>query len=103
MNYGNIEKNTAAGRVFEYLKARLGQWVDGWSLTVETKTTAISTRVSEIRVQVDRLGYAVEMKREKGEDGRPKFFYRLVMRKGLVHNTVEDVRKVVKERFGVTS
>lgn len=100
MNFGNIEKDTAAGRVFKYLKERLNEWVDGWTLTVETKTTAISTRISEVRAQVDRLGYDVEMKRGKDEEGRPRFFYRVTLRKGLVHNTVEEVRQVVKERFG---
>lgn len=78
MNFGNIEKDTAAGRLFSFLDARRGEWVDGWTLTVETRTTAVSTRISEVRAQVDRLGLAVETKRETDVDGRPRFLYRLV-------------------------
>ena len=81
MHAGSIDtQETAAGRVYAVLREREGQWVGGWDLQQEAVTTAVSTRVSEVRSQLERdawRGEAVEMKQE----GR-KFFYRLVAAKG---------------------
>ena len=89
---------TKPGRVFAYLDARLRQveedgacfmaspWIDGWSLSTACQSTAIGTRISEIRAQLpggdlfspanaDRLrGYEMPSARQTA-DG---FFYRLV-------------------------
>ena len=76
MHYGSIDKSSACARVLEVLKSKAGEWVSGWDLTVNSFTTAVGTRISEIRAQSARLaelGYKLEMKRE----GRG-FFYRVV-------------------------
>jgi len=73
MYLGSIESDlTAAGRVYSYLKRRMNKWCDAWWLTVDTKTTAISTRISEVRHQLPP-DERIEKKQVKG-----KFFYRLV-------------------------
>lgn len=81
MHAGSIDSpNTAAGRVYAVLRAHRGAWVGGWDLQQEALTTAVSTRVSEVRLQLDALpgrGETVEIKQE----GR-KFFYRLAASKG---------------------
>lgn len=83
MHYGNIENGrSAAGRVFNVLVESLGSWVSGWDLTIRARTSAVGTRVSEIRAQhstLDRLGLAVETSRQVDpESGNPAFFYRVV-------------------------
>jgi len=70
MHAGSIESDTAANRVYSYLRANRGHWIGGWRLTLDTETTAISTRISEIRHQLP-VGEAIETKQE----GR-RFFYR---------------------------
>lgn len=78
MHAGSIENpQGAAGRVYEYLKGRLGDWVDGWELGQECKSNAVSTRVSEVRHQAFRLGMVVESEQR----GR-KWFYRLRLIEG---------------------
>ena len=91
---------TKPGRVFAYLVARLRRveedgecfmaspWIDGWSLSAACHSTAIGTRISEIRQQLpggplfdpanaDRLrGYEMP-KALQISDG---FYYRLVRR-----------------------
>ena len=76
MHTGNIDNpETAAGRVYNVLKGHYGEWLGGWELTQYAQTTAVSTRISEIRAQLtldpDRRE-KVEMKR----DGR-YFYYRI--------------------------
>ena len=52
MHVGSIDSDlTAAGRVYSYLR-RYREWVGSWTLTYDTHTTAISTRISEIRYQL---------------------------------------------------
>jgi len=73
MHVGSIESElTAAGRVYAYLAHRRGSWVDSWRLTLDTQTTAISTRISEIRHQLPPTEDV-----EVNQIGR-KFYYRLV-------------------------
>jgi len=73
MHPGSIESDlTAAGRVYAYLGHHRGCWVDAWRLTLDTRTTAISTRISEIRHQLPR-NERIEVK----QVGRG-FYYRLV-------------------------
>lgn len=72
MHAGKIATtDTAAGRVYHYLKGLDGQWVDGWTLALSTRTTAVSTRVSEIRHQL--TDERIEVKFE-----RKGWWYRLV-------------------------
>lgn len=50
MNRGSIDNaKTGAGRVYAVLKRMDGEWIGGWDLTVAAGTTAVSTRVSEVR------------------------------------------------------
>ena len=60
MHAGSINGSSAAGRVFRYLRENVGEWIDGWTLTMECRVTAVGTRVSEIRSQIDGTGYAIE-------------------------------------------
>ena len=74
MHFGRIENDTAAGRVFKLLRANAGEWIDAWTLTLACRTTAISTRISEIRHQlVADERYAIESLYEDG-----KWYYRVV-------------------------
>jgi len=78
MSYGRLDRDTAAARVYRYLLNHKGMWLDGWTLTMATKTSAISTRISEIRQQLPENGrYAVERKQE----GQAQY-YRIVEREG---------------------
>lgn len=53
MHVGNISNvHTAAGRVYAYLVEHVNNWCDAWTLTIACETTAISTRISEVRHQV---------------------------------------------------
>jgi hypothetical protein len=72
MHSGRIDSNTAAGRVYLYLIGLGGRWVGGWELAMATQTTAISTRISEIRHQLAGTGRRVETMR----DGN-RWFYRI--------------------------
>ena len=75
MHCGKLTTNSAAGRVYRELRrwSQFGSgWVNGWQLSVNARTTAVSTRISEIRHQLppnERI--------EKKQDGRG-FYYRLV-------------------------
>jgi len=83
MNYGNIHGNTKCGKVYRYLLARLGWWQDAWSLTLNTESTAISTRISEVRQQLP-----ASLTLEHRVDGG-KHFYRL-MPSGIEETKAED-------------
>lgn len=87
MHGGSIDRpETAAGRVYEVLNARRGQWVGGWDLQMAAQTTAVSTRISEVRAQLVRnpaRGERIEMEQR----GR-KFYYRLVADKGQLEFAV---------------
>ena len=73
MHYGSIYGNTAAGRVYRYLMRHEGEWCDPWEMTLACKTTGISTRISEVRAQLDGTGLHLERKREGYNN-----FYRVV-------------------------
>ncbi len=55
MNAGRIDRNTAAARVWGILKGRRGQLISSWDLSQAARTTAVSTRVSEVRHELNRL------------------------------------------------
>jgi hypothetical protein len=75
MNAGNIHNpRTGASRVYRYLLERAEQWVGGRTLDIEADVTAMSTRVSEVRKQLERE--QSEWRIEKLRDGQ-KFFYRI--------------------------
>ncbi|MCC6490702.1 MAG: hypothetical protein IT364_24665 [Candidatus Hydrogenedentes bacterium] len=75
MHYGNLDRDTAAGRIYRDLSARRGQWCDAWVLMTETRTTAVSTRVSEVRAQLEASGRDERI--EVDQRGK-KWFYRIV-------------------------
>lgn len=77
MHAGSINNpDTAAGRVYRILQDLRGGWIGGWELTQAARTTAVSTRVSEIRSQLtDEQEIQVEQR------GR-YFYYRLVRTDG---------------------
>lgn len=59
---------TKAGRLFEVMKTRPGEWWDALELqSLIGISTAIGTRVSEIRFQAARFGFEVpKCKRKNG-------------------------------------
>lgn len=73
MHYGSIDRNTAAGRLFWYLKKHEGVWLDAWHLTEACEITALSTRISEIRHQLRGGETKIEHKCE-----RKKNYYRVI-------------------------
>lgn len=76
MHTGRLDTDSAAGRVYRYLKQHKGCWVDAWTLTVETGTTAISTRISEVRHQLNekQIPEAIETR----QDANRRWYYRLM-------------------------
>ena len=70
MHAGRLDGSGSAARVYRYLRER-GDWVDAWELTMACQTTALSTRVSEIRHQLGP-GEAVEAR----QVGR-RWYYRI--------------------------
>ena len=75
MNYGKIENDTQAGRVFRYLKDNIGKWFSSLELTLLLSQPAISTRISEIRAQL-ATNEDLDVESERRENG--KWYYRLV-------------------------
>ena len=71
MHSGKIQNNTKAGQVYAFLKQHPG-WHGGWELAIATGTTAISTRISEIRSQLPP-NERIEVT-QKGK----RWYYRLV-------------------------
>jgi hypothetical protein len=70
MHTGRLDTLSAAARVYRYFRMHPDAWLDSWRLTLDCQTTAISTRVAEIRAQLpsDEL---IETKQE----GK-RFYYR---------------------------
>jgi len=79
MHPGSIHTDTAAGRLYHTLRERRGIWCDAWWLSNVVQTTALSTRVSEVRRQLPP-DLALEHKRERGGDGKWKQYYRITAR-----------------------
>ncbi|MCK4306083.1 MAG: hypothetical protein KAY24_17720 [Candidatus Eisenbacteria sp.] len=69
MHAGSIDGMTAAARVYRVLKSEQ-RWIGGYELQDRAETTAVSTRVSEVRHQLPETE-AIEMKQEGH-----RFFYR---------------------------
>ena len=63
MHYGKLDQNTAARRVYRVLRRRKS-WIGGMDLTLKAGTTAVSTRVSEVRAQLPQ-GERIEVRRDK--------------------------------------
>ncbi len=79
MHSGNIHNiETKEGQLYAYLADHAGQWFSGWDLLQVIKTTAVSTFISSIRLQLaDGAGESIEHKtRRNGK--RMLNFYRLV-------------------------
>ncbi len=73
MHVGKLTTDTAASRVYAILKARGGDFIGGFELSMVAQTSAVSTRISEIRKQ---LPANERIERITGRDR--KQFYRLV-------------------------
>lgn len=73
MHCGSLENHTKPGQVYRYLRERAGCWCDSWELQQATHTTAVSTRISEIRCQLP-AGERIETE-QRGK----QWFYRLVL------------------------
>lgn len=75
MHAGNIDNDTAAGRVYRALLKRGGVWADAYELMLEAQTSALSTRVSEVRHALrDRGG----LERVEHKQVGHKHYYRIV-------------------------
>lgn len=85
MHYGSITQRhkpgphggakrplTAAARVYRILRNWSPRWVGSWKLTLAAETSAVSTRVSEVRHQLPE-GWKIEHKQVK-----QKHYYRIV-------------------------
>ncbi len=78
MHAGSITKNTAAGRVYAHLKAHIGEWFTTRGLAAWADTYCVSTRISEVRAQLDD---GLEIITEPfSVKGRRVFRYRMVKR-----------------------
>lgn len=77
MHAGTIHNpKTTAGRLYRRMKLEPGTWFDAWNLAIQMKTTALSTRISEIRSQLpanERIEHE-----EVNQNGRRRQFYRIV-------------------------
>ena len=73
MHAGSIHNQTKAGRLYRYMRERQGEFMDSWQLTCATATTAISTRISEIRSQLPP-GERIEAQ-QRGQ----RWYYRIVL------------------------
>ena len=74
MHCGSLTGDSGAARVYRRLRASEGQWIGAWDLTLDCRTTAISTRVSEVRHQLAGADWDVESRCENG------WHYRIVRR-----------------------
>lgn len=72
MHVGKLTGDNAANRVYRVLTSQPGAWIGGWDLTQRAMTSAVSTRVSEVRSQLDG-SETIEVQQR----GRA-FYYRLV-------------------------
>jgi hypothetical protein len=74
MHCGSLSGDCAAVRVYAHLLAREGVWVSAWDLTIACKTTAVSTRISEVRHRLEfDERWDVESHHEDGH-----WYYRVV-------------------------
>jgi len=78
MHVGNINKGTAAGRLYRVLKLHLGEWMDAFELAMEARTTCLSTRIAEVRGQIKDDGWGDIEHEERVVNGQRKQFYRMV-------------------------
>lgn len=75
MHVGSIRNNkTAAARVYCYLLDN-PRWCSGWEITTGARTTAVGTRISEVRRQLaagERIDHCAERFGQRGS------WYRLI-------------------------
>ena len=77
MHAGSITNpETAAGRLYAFLSANPNRWWSGWDLTKTARTTAIGTRISEIRQQLPP-GQVIEQSARPTEKHERGSWYRL--------------------------
>lgn len=78
MHPGSIANSkTAAGRVYECLRRNAGQPYDAYSLQIDAATTAVSTRISEVRAQLPE-GERINVER-RTINGQPRWYYTLLI------------------------
>lgn len=78
MHPGSIANSkTAAGRVYECLRRNAGKAYDAYALQIDAATTAVSTRISEVRAQLP-VGERINVER-RNVNGQPRWFYTLVI------------------------
>ena len=67
MHYGSIDNpNTVASRVYDILMFNMPNWIPARRLAKLAKTTSITTRISEVRHQLDPESFlTIEIKRER--------------------------------------
>lgn len=86
MHSGSITNpKSKAGRLYRIMRANPGKWFDSWQLTMLAGTTAIATRISEIRQQLPsvRPGEMVE------HDQRGRLhYYRITLDGGQLEHAV---------------
>lgn len=76
MHAGSLDRNTEARKVYEVLVRSDGRWLGGRELQDLAYTTAVSTRVSEVRHALNREAWRCE-RLEHEQRGR-YHFYRVV-------------------------
>jgi hypothetical protein len=75
MHAGSLTGDSAAARVYRRLREAEGTWVGAWDLTLDCRTTAVSTRISEVRHRLADAEWDVESRYEGG-----RWAYRLARR-----------------------
>lgn len=80
MNYGSIDKNTAAGQLYRIWKSEPGALHSAKDLADDIGTTCISTRVSEVRKQLPEGERVIKLRRVV--NGKARYFYGLSVEGG---------------------
>jgi len=78
MHAGSIDRNTAAGRVYNQMVYNLGIWYTTAQLSRRARTYCVSTRISEVRHQIAREGCFEIVTEPFTQDGKRLFRYRMV-------------------------
>ncbi len=80
MNYGSIDKNTAAGRLYRLWKRRPGVLFTAKQIAARVDTTCPTTRVSEVRKQLPEGESVIKLRRVV--NGKARYFYGLSVEGG---------------------
>lgn len=72
---GNITGDNVCRRILEHLRERTGKRVSNWDLINKCKCAAPSTRISEVRRQLDPKVESILTEGPIVHDGERRFFY----------------------------